>query len=69
MAIHDGKNHISVLISEEMVGHKLGEFAPTTKFKGHGGRRAREEEKGGVRTPAGSVAPKEDKENKEVKGK
>ncbi len=36
IAIHDGKNHIPVLIAEEMVGHKLGEFALTRTFRGHG---------------------------------
>ena len=44
LAVHDGREHVPVHIVEDMVGHKLGEFAPTTKFKGHGGRRAREEE-------------------------
>jgi len=41
--IHDGRKHIEVLIVEDMVGHKLGEFAPTRKFIRHGGRMAREE--------------------------
>ena len=36
-AVHDGKNHIPVFISESMVGHKLGEFAPTRIFRKHGG--------------------------------
>lgn len=36
LAVHDGRKHIPVYISEEMVGHKLGEFAPTRTFKGHG---------------------------------
>jgi small subunit ribosomal protein S19 len=45
IAVHDGKEHVPVFIIEEMVGHRLGEFAPTTKFKGHGGKRAREEVK------------------------
>ena len=35
LAVHNGKQHIPVLISEEMVGHKLGEFSPTRTFKGH----------------------------------
>ena len=43
IGIHNGKNFISVLIVEDMVGHKLGEFAPTRKFIKHGGRIAREE--------------------------
>ncbi|MEK9132367.1 MAG: 30S ribosomal protein S19 [Patescibacteria group bacterium] len=40
--VHNGKQHIPVFISENMVGHRLGEFAPTRKFKAHGGRLARE---------------------------
>lgn len=40
--VHNGKQHIPVYISENMVGHRLGEFSPTRKFKGHGGRLARE---------------------------
>jgi len=46
IAVHNGKEHIPVFISEDMVGHKLGEFAPTRKFKGHGGRMAKEQAKG-----------------------
>ena len=34
--IHDGRKHMKVLVTEDMVGHKLGEFAPTRTFKGHG---------------------------------
>lgn len=45
VAVHNGKEHIPVFITEAMVGHKLGEFAPTRKFKGHGGRLAREEKR------------------------
>ena len=36
IAIHDGRKHVPVFISEQMVGHKLGEFAPTRTFRGHG---------------------------------
>ncbi len=43
--IHNGKDHIPVKITEDMVGHKLGEFAPTTKFVRHGGKMQREIEK------------------------
>lgn len=43
--VHNGKDHIKVLISEDMVGHKLGEFSPTTKFVRHGGKMQRELEK------------------------
>jgi small subunit ribosomal protein S19 len=39
IAIHNGRNHVPVLITENMVGHKLGEFAPTRTFKAHGGDR------------------------------
>ena len=37
IAVHDGKKHVPVYITEDMVGHKLGEFAPTRTFKGHSG--------------------------------
>ena len=36
--VHDGRKHVKVLVTEDMVGHKLGEFAPTRTFKGHGGK-------------------------------
>ncbi|MDO4583060.1 MAG: 30S ribosomal protein S19 [Planctomycetia bacterium] len=36
--VHNGKNHVNVFVTEEMVGHKLGEFAPTRIFRGHGGK-------------------------------
>jgi len=36
IAVYDGRKHVPVYITEEMVGHKLGEFAPTRTFKGHG---------------------------------
>ena len=38
IAVHNGKLHIPVFISENMVGHKLGEFSPTRKFRKHGGK-------------------------------
>jgi small subunit ribosomal protein S19 len=41
-AVHNGKQHIPVFVTENMVGHKLGEFAHTRKFKGHGGKLAKE---------------------------
>ena len=37
IAVHDGRKHVPVFISEEMVGHRLGEFAPTRTYKGHAG--------------------------------
>lgn len=41
--VHNGKEHVPVSITESMVGHKLGEFAPTRKFRGHGGKMAKEQ--------------------------
>ena len=43
-AVHNGKRHVPVYVTENMVGHKLGEFSPTRTFKGHSGTKA---EKGG----------------------
>ena len=44
-AVHNGHQHIPVFVTENMVGHKLGEFAPSRKFKGHGGKMAKEQGK------------------------
>jgi len=44
--VHNGKEHLPVFVVEDMVGHKLGEFAPTRKFRVHGGKIAREEATG-----------------------
>lgn len=44
-AVHNGKAHIPVFVTENMVGHKLGEFAPTRKFRGHGGKLAKDQKK------------------------
>lgn len=41
--VHNGKSHLPVQVVEEMVGHKLGEFAPTRKFRVHGGKMAKEQ--------------------------
>lgn len=41
IAVHNGKQHLPVYIVEDMVGHKLGEFAPTRKFFRHGGKKAK----------------------------
>ncbi len=40
--VHNGKDHIAVVVSEEMVGHRLGEFSPTKKFHRHGGKMQKE---------------------------
>jgi len=42
IAVHNGKNHVPVFVTEAMVGHKLGEFAPTRLFRGHSGDRKTE---------------------------
>ena len=39
IAVHNGRQHIPVLVSENMVGHKLGEFSPTRNFRGHAGQK------------------------------
>ena len=40
--VHNGKNHIEIIITEDMVGHRLGEFSPTKKFMKHGGKMQKE---------------------------
>jgi len=42
LGIHNGKQHVDVLVTEEMVGHRLGEFSPTKKFVRHGGKMQKE---------------------------
>ena len=56
MAVHNGKKFIPVYVTENMVGHKLGEFAPTRIFKGHTTRVA--EKAAAVAAPDGAAAPK-----------
>ena len=46
--VHNGKEHINVYATETMVGHRLGEFAPTRKFRSHGGKIAKEQGRGKV---------------------
>ena len=40
IAVHDGRKHVPVYVTEEMVGHKFGEFAPTRTFRGHAGEKS-----------------------------
>ena len=40
--VHNGKQHVKVFVTEDMVGHKLGEFSPTRTFRGHGGKAKKE---------------------------
>ena len=54
--VHNGKEHTPVYVTEDMVGHKLGEFSPTRKFVRHGGKMQQELERGKPATPA--TAPK-----------
>lgn len=53
-AVHNGKDFITVYVTEDMVGHKLGEFSPTTKFTRHGGKMQREIEIGQQTAAAGA---------------
>lgn len=53
--VHNGKTHAPVFVTEDMVGHRLGEFAPTTKFGKHGGRMQRELEAAAVEKEAVKV--------------
>jgi len=57
-AVHNGKSHISVFITENMVGHKLGEFAPTRKFIRHGGKMQKDQETKAASAAAPAPAPK-----------
>ncbi|OGZ65489.1 MAG: 30S ribosomal protein S19 [Candidatus Staskawiczbacteria bacterium RIFCSPHIGHO2_02_FULL_43_16] len=53
--VHNGKEFIPVLVGEDMVGHKLGEFSPTTRFSRHGGKMQREIEAGADQKTAAKV--------------
>lgn len=55
-AVHNGKNFIEIRIREEMVGHRLGEFAPTRKFVRHGGKMQKELEASAAAAPASAPA-------------
>lgn len=56
-AVHNGKDFVPIYITEQMVGHKLGEFAWTTKFKGHGGKMAGAQAAGAAAAAAPAPAP------------
>jgi len=55
--VYNGKQFMKVQVTEDMVGHKLGEFSPTTKFTRHGGRMQKEIEQGAVAAAAPTSAP------------
>jgi small subunit ribosomal protein S19 len=46
IGVHNGREHLPVRVVENMVGHKLGEFSPTRKFQGHGGKMAKDQKAG-----------------------
>jgi small subunit ribosomal protein S19 len=50
--VHNGKTHLKVFVTEDMVGHRLGEFAPTRSFRGHGGKAKKEAAAAGAAGPA-----------------
>jgi small subunit ribosomal protein S19 len=56
-AVHNGNQFLPIFVTENMVGHKLGEFAPGRKFRGHGGKLARATGTDGAPSPATSGAP------------
>jgi len=58
--VHNGREHVPVFVTEDMVGHKLGEFSPTRKFVVHGGRIAREEAAAVVEAEKAKVAAASD---------
>ena len=55
IAVHDGRKHVPVYVTEDMVGHKLGEFVPTRKFGGHGTKAEASSQTSG--SPSASAAP------------
>jgi len=55
--VHNGREHLPVYVTEQMVGHKLGEFSKTRKFVRHGGRMAKEEEAAAAAPAGGTGAP------------
>ena len=58
LAVHNGRKFLPVFVTENMVGHKLGEFAPTRTFKGHGGRKTEKTVGKGPKGSKGSKGPK-----------
>ena len=58
IAVHDGRKHVPVYITEDMVGHRLGEFAPTRTFRGHSGSKTTAPAAAGAPAPAAPAAGK-----------
>jgi len=55
--VHNGRTHLRVFVTEDMVGHKLGEFSPTRTFRGHSGKRAAAAAAPGAAAPAALAKP------------
>lgn len=64
IAVHNGREHIPIFITEEMVGYRLGEFAPTRKFRKHGGKMAREQATTATAGATATPAPVKGEEGK-----
>ena len=62
--VHNGRTHISVFVTENMVGHKLGEFSPTRKFIRHGGKMAKEQEMAKAEAEKAKLAAAKEPEKK-----
>ena len=64
--VHNGREHVPVFVTEDMVGHKLGEFSPTRKFVVHGGRIAREEASAAIEAEKAKTAAASDEGGEEA---
>ena len=62
--VHNGRTHVSVFVTENMVGHKLGEFAATRKFIRHGGKMAKEQEMAAAEAEKAKLAAAKEPEKK-----
>lgn len=62
--VHNGRQHVSVFVTENMVGHKLGEFSLTRKFTRHGGRMAKEQEMAAAEAEKAKLAAAKEPEKK-----
>jgi len=62
--VHNGRTHVPVFVTDSMVGHKLGEFAPTRKFTRHGGRMAKEQEMAKAEAEKAKLAAAKEPEKK-----
>jgi len=65
--IHNGKEHVAIYLTEDMVGHKLGEFSPTTRFGRHGGKMQRELEATAAEKEVAKIESVKAEPNKQIK--